>query len=191
MITEEGEIDLAAVLDEETERWPVPPPLRGELDRIKFEYRAVPLPVYVNDKFVEPVNVNSAIKGALVELHFELHHFPIRKVAQDSFNATIEQIIVLRPGEARPMTAYKRKNPRVGPILAQLTLPPQNQTGEGSRTGKVDDSTADKENDGPSMSVKRRWQKVDDGTKLSMSEKRRGKQKVKESEDEVEEQVEK
>ena len=111
---------------------------------------------------------NSAIKGALVELHFELHHFPIRKVAQDSFNATIEQIIVLRPGEARPMTAYKRKNPCVGLILAQLTLPPQNQTGEGSRTGKVDD-----------------------GTKLSMSEKRRGKQKVKESEDEVEEQVEK
>ena len=89
------------------------------------------------------------------------------------------------------MTAYKRKNPRVGPILAQLTLPPQNQTGEGSHTGKVDDSTADKENDGPSMSVKHRRQKVDDGTKLSMSEKRHGKQKVKESEDKVEEQVEK
>ena len=41
------------------------------------------------------------------------------------------------------------------------------------------------------MSVKHRRQKVDDGTKLSMSEKRCGKQKVKESEDEVEEQVEK
>ena len=50
---------MAVVLDEETERWLVPPPLRGELDRIKFEYHAVPLPVYVNDKFVEPVNVNS------------------------------------------------------------------------------------------------------------------------------------
>ena len=139
MITEEGEIDLAVVLDEETERWPVQPPLRGELNRIKFEYRAVPLPMYVNDKFIEPVNVNSAIKGTLVELHFELHHFPIQKVAQDSFNATIEQIIVLRPGEARPMTAYKRKNLCVGPILAQLTLPLQNQTGEGSCTGKVVD----------------------------------------------------
>ena len=179
-------------MDEETERWPVPPPLRGELDRIKFEYRAVPLPVYVNENFVEPLNVNSAIKGALVELHFELHHFAFRKAGQDSFNATIEQIIVLRPGEPRPMTAYKRKNPRVGPIPAQLTIPPQNQTGEGSR--KADESTADKENEGPSMSVKRRRQKVkdtDDGTKPSMSEKRRGKQKTKESEDEVEEHVEK
>ena len=50
---------MAAVLDEETERWPVLPPLRGELDRIKFQYCAVPLPMYVNDKFIEPVNVNS------------------------------------------------------------------------------------------------------------------------------------
>ena len=147
--------------------------------------------MYVNNKFVKPVNINSAIKGTLVELHFELHHFPIWKVVQDSFNATIEQMIILCPSEAHPMTAYKRKNLCVGPILAQLTLLPQNQMGEGSCTGKVDDSTADKENDGLSMSVKSRWQKVDDGTKLSMSEKRHGKQKVKELEDEVEEQVEK
>ena len=97
-------------MDEETECWPVPPPLRGELNGIKFEYHVVPLPIYVNENFIEPVNVNSAIKGILVELHFELHHFAFQKAGQDSFNATIKQIIVLHPGEACHMTAYKRKN---------------------------------------------------------------------------------
>lgn len=190
-LTEEGKIDNT--MDEETEHWPVPPRLREELNRIKFEYRAVPLPTYVYEKFVEPADVNNAIKGALVELHFELHHFAIRKAGQDSFNGSIEQIIVLRPGEARPTTVYKRKNLRDGPILVKPTLSPQKTIGEGS--GKVDEIVADKENDGPSMSTKRRVKlkvkETEDGGKVSMSEKRRGKQKAKESEDEVEENVEK
>ena len=85
-----------------------------------------------------------------------------------------------------------QQNPHVSPILAQLTIPPQNQTGKGSH--KADESTVDKENEGPSMSVKCHQQKVkdtDNGTKLSMFKKCHGKQKVKESEDEVEEHVEK
>lgn len=179
-------------MDEETAHWPVPPRLREELIKIKFEYRAVPLSVYVNSRFVEPADVNNAIRGALVELHFELHHFTIRKAVQDSFNATIEQIIVLRPGEACPMTVYKRKNPRDGPIRVKPTLLPQKQPGDGS--GKTDESTANKENEGPSMAAKRRKQKAkesEDGVKAQMSEKRRGKQKAKESEDEIEEHVEK
>ena len=164
----------------------------ASLTRSSFKYQAVPLPVYVNEKFVEPTNVNNVIKGALVELHFELHHFAIRRAALDSFNATIEQIIVLRPGEARPMTAYKRKNPRIGPIHVKLTVLPQKQMGDGSP--KTDDNTADKENEGPSMSAKHRRLKVketDDTVKATISEKHRGKQKAKESEDEVEEHVEK
>jgi len=188
---EEGEV--AEAVDDETEHWPVPPRLREELNKIKFEYRAVPLAVYVNDTFIEPADVNNAIKGALVELHFELHHFAIRKKAQDSFNATIEQIIVLRPGEARPVTAYKRKNPRDGPIRVKATIFLQKRIGEGS--GKTDEHATDKENEGPSMSKKRRsTQKAKESENdvgASMSEKRRGKQRAKESEDEVEEDVEK
>ncbi|KAF8256856.1 hypothetical protein EI94DRAFT_169247 [Lactarius quietus] len=188
---EEGEV--AEAVDDETEHWPVPPRLREELNKIKFEYRAVPLAVYVNDTFIEPANVNNAIKGALVELHFELHHFAIRKKAQDSFNATIEQIIVLRPGEACPVTAYKRKNPRDGPIRVKVTIFLQKRIGEGS--GKTDEHATDKENEGPSMSKKRRsTQKAKESENdvgASMSEKRRGKQRAKESEDEVEEDVEK
>jgi hypothetical protein len=77
--TEQGKIykPLAVVLDEETECWPVLPQLKDELNKIKFEYCAVPLPIYINNRFVKPPNVNNAIKGALVELHFELHHFLI------------------------------------------------------------------------------------------------------------------
>ena len=41
--TEQGEV--AEAVDDETEHWPIPPRLREELNKIKFEYRAVPLPV--------------------------------------------------------------------------------------------------------------------------------------------------
>ena len=190
--TEDGEINDA--VDEETENWPVPPRLREELNKIKFEYYAVPLSVYADDNFVEPALVNNAIRGALVELHFELHHFAIRRAAQDSFNASIEQILILRPGEARPITVYKRKNPRDGPIIVKPTVfPAPKPLGEGSATtGNNDESAADKENEGPSTKRRRvRAKESDNGSKPSMSEKRRGKQKAKESEDEVEEHVEK
>ena len=178
-------------MDEETARWPVPPRLRENLNRIKFEYRAVPLSVYVNGRFVEPADVNTAIKGALVELHFELHHFAIRRAGHDSFNATIEQIVVLRPGEPRPTTAYKRKNPRDAPIDVKATISLQNLSGDGSN--KIDESPANKENEGFPLPAKRRTrQKVkesEDRSKSLVSEKRRGKQKAKESEDEIEEHV--
>ena len=62
--TEQGEV--AEAVDDETEHWPVPPRLREELNKIKFEYCAVPLPVYVNEFFVELAHVNNCIKGALV-----------------------------------------------------------------------------------------------------------------------------
>ena len=75
--TEEGKLDEAVVMDEETAHWPVLPRLRDELNKIKFEYCTVPLSVYVNSRFIEPADVNNTIKGALVEIHFELHHFVI------------------------------------------------------------------------------------------------------------------
>ena len=188
---EDGEINDA--VDEETEHWPVLPRLREELNKIKFEYYAVPLAVYADDNFIEPALVNNAIRGALVELHFELHHFAIRKAAQDSFNASIEQIIILRPGEARPMTVYKRKNPRDGPILVKPTVfPAPKPLGEGSASGNNNEIAADKENEGPLTKRRRvKAKESDNASKPSMSEKRRGKQKAKESEDEVEEHVEK
>ena len=92
--TEQGKV--AEAVDDETEHWPIPPCLREELNKIKFEYRAVPLPVYVNEFFVEPAHVNNCIKGALVELHFELHHFAIRKKTQDSLWRSLQPYTWLR-----------------------------------------------------------------------------------------------
>lgn len=100
----------------ETEHWLVSADLEKELDALKYDYCAIPLCIYVNDRFVEPVDVNKTIRGALVVVHFELWHFFIAPKSYDSFNATIEQILVLQPGEAPPNTPYKRKNVHNGPI---------------------------------------------------------------------------
>lgn len=182
--TEDSEINDA--MDEETEHWPVPPWLQDKLNKIKFKYYAIPLAVYADDKFVEPALINNTIRGALVD-------FTIQKSAQDSFNASIEQIIVLCPGEAHPTTVYKRKNPCNRPILVKpSTFPPPKQIGEGSASGNNNESAANKENEGPP--TKRCRAKVKESNNVNkplMSEKHCGKQKAKESKDEVEVHVKK
>ncbi|KAH9024470.1 hypothetical protein EDB83DRAFT_2658149 [Lactarius deliciosus] len=102
-------------IDFETEHWPA-----GEnqkyLDEIKYEYKATPLRVYGKDGFIESTKVEEQLNGALVELRFDLHHYFIDKEHFHSFNAGIEQIIILQPGEASVPSNYKRKNVRDGPI---------------------------------------------------------------------------
>jgi hypothetical protein len=73
---------------------------------------------------------------------------PLKKPL-DSFNATIEDIIVLHPAEVQ--TGYKRRNVREGPVhKKKQALPVQ------KRSTKVSQISRDKENEGPSMSDKRR-----------------------------------
>ena len=160
--------EITEEVDEETECWPIHPCFWDELDKIKFEYRAQPLAVYLRDKFIEPSEVNNAIRGALVKIHLKFRHFTIQRRSQDSFNASIEQIIVLWPGEARPATGYKQKNVRDGPIRMNpnISLRKPNLT---EKTIK-----ADQKNES-----------------ASSSEKSKGKQKAKESEDEVEDTMKK
>ena len=111
------DVDLDVdLVDSETEHWPVSAELRDELDALKYEYLAKPLRVYVKDKFIEPADVNERIRGALIEVHFELHHYFIASEAYDSFNGVVEQILILQPGKAPPETPYKRRNVREGPI---------------------------------------------------------------------------
>ena len=49
-------------IDAETENWPVPLDLRTDLDNIKNAYQAIPMPVFVKDKFVELAVVVSSRK---------------------------------------------------------------------------------------------------------------------------------
>ena len=123
-------------MDSETENWPVSSNLREELDRIKYEYCAQPLRVYRgDDSFVEPRDVNETIRGALVELHFELHHSCNHTRDQDAFNGSIEQIIVLQPGKPRPTSPYKRRNIRDGPIRLNPTLALKMEASSSSQPG--------------------------------------------------------
>ncbi|KAH9028463.1 hypothetical protein EDB83DRAFT_2170099, partial [Lactarius deliciosus] len=110
------DVDGGGVVDDTTENWPLSVDFRSDLDKIKIDYRAVPLSVFRNESFVSPEQVTDVVKGALVEVHFELHHYHIRNKAYDSFNGSIEQIIVLQPSESQPTSAYKRKNVEEGPI---------------------------------------------------------------------------
>jgi len=120
----------------------VPPELQDDLDDIKHAYRASPLRVFANEKFIEVGQVNEVIEGALVDLHFELFHFGIRKKNEDSFNGSMEQVLMLQPGQPRPVTVYKHKNVRDGPIR-HPRLPPaltseEPQAAEGSGQSQRD-----------------------------------------------------
>ncbi|KAH9025251.1 hypothetical protein EDB84DRAFT_1243267, partial [Lactarius hengduanensis] len=110
------DLDGGEVVDETTENWPILDDFHADLEKIKIDYRAVPLSVFKGDAFVPPEQVTDVVKGALVEVHFKLYHYHIRNKGYDSFNGSIEQIIVLQPGEIQHMSAYKRKNVEEGPI---------------------------------------------------------------------------
>jgi hypothetical protein len=88
------------------------------LSRLMGTHIVQPLPVFKDDIYVLPPAVNSAMKGSLVEVHFSLKHYRIRKRDSkpfDSFTGLVEQIIILKPGEPRLSTSYKRKNILDGP----------------------------------------------------------------------------
>ncbi|KAH9062543.1 hypothetical protein EDB83DRAFT_2224081 [Lactarius deliciosus] len=135
--------EAGEVVDDETEKWPVSDNLLPDLQEVKHEYQVRPLSVFQNDKPVKTDEVNNILKGALVELHFELHHYHIRikesNTNFDCFNATIEQIIILQTSGARPSSAYKRKNIGQGPIrmvsAAALHRTRDSDTDEGSQLG--------------------------------------------------------
>ena len=134
-------------IDHDTEKWPVPVDLRSDLDKIKWAYRATPLRVFAKDAFVEVLNVNNMISGALVEMHFELYHYCIRATEQDSFNARIQQILVLQPGKPRPITTYKRKNVRDGPIHLNQAMSKRRCIESNARAGCSNSATEKSEKD--------------------------------------------
>ena len=105
--------------------------LRPDLDKVKFSYQACPLPVYVGDHFIKPQDVQGVLQGALVEVSFELQHFCIKKKNEDSFNASVQQVVILQPGEACPTNAFKRCNVFDGPVRPSLPPPCRVKSREG------------------------------------------------------------
>lgn len=62
------------------------------------------------------LDLTDVITGAIIEIQFELRHYSIKQSKIDSFNATIQQIRVLKSGKPRPPTAFKRKDMGDEPI---------------------------------------------------------------------------
>lgn len=106
-----------------TNNWPVPREYQNCLEDIKPTHRAVPLQVFSNGKPVSIHDVRKVLTGAIVKLQFKLHHYPIRQKNVDSFNASIQQIQVIKPGETRPQTAFKRQSMSDSPIEVPESIP--------------------------------------------------------------------
>jgi len=114
--------EAPTAVDDETENWPVPNNFQPALCSVKHTHCVQPLRVYVDNKFIEPAEVNHILANALAEVHFSLKHYHIQRPGEnafDSFTANIEQINVLKSGVPRARTAYKHDNPRTGPIIAK------------------------------------------------------------------------
>ena len=119
-------------MDAVTQNWHIPAEYRSEWENIKDSYHAIPLHIFHNRKAVPMRNVKSIIEGAIVEIQFELRHFPIKNKTFNSFNASLLQVQILEPGQERPPTLFKRKNMDEGPI--QLT--PSEPSNDNSITHK-------------------------------------------------------
>jgi hypothetical protein len=79
----------------------------------------LPLVVYdADDQFVEPLQVNNALKHALVEIHFGIIHYKIGRGGEthDSFTAVPKQLVILQTAPIQPRSAYERKNVCSGPV---------------------------------------------------------------------------
>jgi hypothetical protein len=53
---------------------------------------------------------NEVMNGVIVEAHFRIHQWRIQQF--DSFQATVERIVILRPVPRHHTSAYKRPHPK-------------------------------------------------------------------------------
>ncbi|KAF8509234.1 hypothetical protein JB92DRAFT_3120013 [Gautieria morchelliformis] len=109
-----------ATMDEETMSYPVPREFRERFDQVATDYEVRLLPVYFRKEFVPPEETSETLNGALAQLHLSVSHSHIKKPEEslsfDAFNGNIRQVVVHSLGPAKPVSPYKRKNVRDGPV---------------------------------------------------------------------------
>ena len=103
-----------AAINNKTSNWLVADERRQLLDVIKSSHNINPFPVYKSDTFIEPNIVNSALKNALVEVHFNIHHYHIGDF--NSLTAVPLQLIILKDGSQLSSSPYKWENICEGPM---------------------------------------------------------------------------
>ncbi|KAF8835625.1 hypothetical protein BDN67DRAFT_1015397 [Paxillus ammoniavirescens] len=111
-------------MDKETKHWPIDAKYQDELDLIKPLFHAIPLPLYKNNKFIKPRDINDKLKNSLVKVHFSIHHTYIKKdkTTQDSFQAHIHEIKILKGKKITTTHQDPRKGPSASFVLTD-TLP--------------------------------------------------------------------
>ncbi|KAG2089313.1 uncharacterized protein F5147DRAFT_780644 [Suillus discolor] len=90
----------APLMDEVTDKWPIAPDHEDDFIRIKYTHEAVPLPVFQDGKAIQPLEINRALEGALVEIYLSIHHWHFS--GYDSFQAKMEKVIILHPTASIP-----------------------------------------------------------------------------------------
>jgi hypothetical protein len=92
-------------MDDETCDWPISDTFTEELNKLKYNFQAIPLPLYHNGTLLSLLAHRKVINDAMVEVHFGILHWHIRNF--NSFQANIKRIIILKPGYRCHMSNYK------------------------------------------------------------------------------------
>ncbi|KAG2087595.1 hypothetical protein BD769DRAFT_1680709 [Suillus cothurnatus] len=97
--------------------WPVANRCRGRLEDLTSTHNVCPLPAYDTDHgLIPPLEYESKLKGALVEVHMAFCHHRIKNAKRDVFNAILRQLTVLSPPAAMPINPFKRHRLDTGPL---------------------------------------------------------------------------
>ncbi|KAJ7102304.1 hypothetical protein B0H15DRAFT_943242 [Mycena belliarum] len=108
----DSELDLPDI-----HTWPVKTEAREALEAITESHSIRDFVVFDTDNSrIEPLEIANKLRGAIVECSFRLKHFQIGD--DDSFNAEIEQIVILRHAPSQPPSPYKKTTPYRPPVRA-------------------------------------------------------------------------
>ncbi|KAJ7467138.1 hypothetical protein FB451DRAFT_1178370 [Mycena latifolia] len=107
--------------------WPVKTEAREALEEISQEYNIREFVVYDTDQSrIDPLDIAGKLKGSIVECSFKLKHYSFR--TDDSFNAEIEQVVILRPHPKQPPSPYKNASgPYHPPTMSPTAVHAQEQ----------------------------------------------------------------
>jgi hypothetical protein len=87
------------------------------LEDLTSTHNVCPLPAYDTDYgLIPPLEYESKLKGALVEVHMVFCHHRIKNAKRDVFNAILRQLTVLSPPAAMPINPFKRHHLNTGPL---------------------------------------------------------------------------
>jgi hypothetical protein len=97
--------------------------MQNHLDALVDTHDVCPLPAYRrvlgnNEAFIQPNDVYSALKDALVRVEFTLLHYTMQDA--ETFNAKLSKVVILKPGNPTATSPQKRvaqqsRTPRPSP----------------------------------------------------------------------------